>query len=103
MKLVVECYRMSKRFPSSERYGLTSQVQRAAVSIPANVAEGSGRHSDREFARFVRIAKGSANELETLLLVAQSVGYLDDAPARQMAARIAGVRRQLSGLEKRLR
>ena len=67
MDLVVKCYRATEKFPISERYGLTSQIRRAAVSIPANIAEGRSRRSPKEFIRFIRIAEGSEGELETLI------------------------------------
>ena len=102
MELIVQSYALSRRLPKTERHAMSSQIQRAAVSVAANVAEGSGRKTDREFARFVRIAGGSANELETLFLAAQAIGYLDEEAVEQVGARIAAVRRQLTGLERRL-
>lgn len=72
-------YRWVGRFPKHEQYGLASQIQRAAVSIPSNIAEGKERQSDRDFARFITMAMGSLAELETQLLIAQRLGYLDES------------------------
>ena len=70
-KVVLAIYRMTREFPTEERYGLSSQMRRAAVSIPANIAEGFGRHGNKEFARFVRIAKGSEAEVLNHLIDAR--------------------------------
>lgn len=75
IELVTEVYRTSDRFPKEERYGLTGQIRRAAVSIPANLAEGAGRRSQKEFAHFFSISQGSASELETELIIANKLGY----------------------------
>jgi four helix bundle protein len=77
VELVVACYSATKIFPSSEVYGLVSQIRRCAASIPANIAEGHGRENTGSFVQFLRIAQGSLKELETHLIVAQRVGYLD--------------------------
>ena len=77
-RLTVTLYRVTARFPAEERYGLTSQIRRAAASIPANIAEGCGRDGDAELARFCRIASGSASELDYHLLLAKELGLLGD-------------------------
>jgi four helix bundle protein len=76
MELVVECYRLAKRLPASERYVLTDQLLRAAVSVPANIAEGHGRLSKSDFVRHLTIARGSLAELDTYLEVTSEVGLL---------------------------
>jgi four helix bundle protein len=76
-KLLVEVYRVAARLPATERYALGSQLRRAAVSIPTNMAEGFGRRSNRDFARFLCIAEGSLRELQTLLEAVALIGLLD--------------------------
>ncbi len=75
MDLVMKTYQLSKTFPHDELYTLTSQMRRAAISIPSNIAEGRRRHSEPEFKRFLRIAFGSAAELETQIEIADRLGY----------------------------
>ncbi len=74
MRLAREVYGMTADFPASEKYGLSSQLQRSAVSIPSNIAEGNGRGGNREYQRFVSIALGSVAELQTQLILAQDLG-----------------------------
>ena len=74
--LVVEIYKATEAFPREEKFGLTSQVRRAAVSVPANIAEGAARSSHKEFAHFVSNAQGSASDVETELLIAHRLGYI---------------------------
>jgi four helix bundle protein len=74
--LAVSLFRDTRSFPPDERYGLTSQIRRAAVSIPANIAEGAGRRSRREFVQFLAVARGSSSELRVLLEIAREIGYL---------------------------
>jgi len=83
-----------------ETYGLASQLRRAAVSIPSNLAEGAGRDGHREFLRFLSIARGSLSELETQLLIAADLGYLP--PEHQAFALLDRVSRLITGLHKRL-
>jgi four helix bundle protein len=75
--LVAEIYKLTESFPNNEMYGLTSQMRRAAVSIPANIAEGFCRKHKQEYAQFVRIAFGSGGELETHLVIAKRLGFVD--------------------------
>jgi four helix bundle protein len=83
--LALEVYRLTEGFPRSELYGLTTQIRRSAVSVPSNIAEGKGRFSDREFALFLRHARGSLLELETQLLIAGKLGYLSIKMAESLA------------------
>ena len=76
MDLSERCYRETARFPKDEMYGLTSQIRRASVSIPANIAEGYGRETTGSFVQFLRVSQGSLKELETLIMLASRVGHL---------------------------
>lgn len=78
MELVTQIYQLTKRFPPSEKYVLGNQMQKACISIPSNIAEGAARESDREFLRFLGIARGSLAELETQIQIACKLGYLSD-------------------------
>lgn len=101
--LVVEVYRATERFPKEERYCLTSQVRRAAVSVPANIAEGAGRYSQKEFAHFLSNAQGSASELETELIIAHRLGYLSEALYLKLVADLERIGRLITGLTKGIR
>lgn len=96
--LALEVYRLTKDFPKSELYGLTSQIQRAAVSISANIAEGYERNHKKEYLQFLFIARGSAGEIETLLLLAKDLGYLTEVNYQTVDARRAETARMLQGL-----
>jgi len=100
MGFVVECYRMTGTFPKSEVYGLTSQLQRAAVSIPANIAEGQGRQHDKEFLQHLAIAYGSLAEVETHMQLARRLEYVNGEKENQMLERAARIGRMLNGLRK---
>ena len=93
---VVDIYRHTRDFPPEERYGLTGHLRRSALSVPSNIAEGCGRSSDRELARFLSIAAGSASETEYQLLLALDLGYLQPQPYRQLDAQVNEVKRMLN-------
>jgi four helix bundle protein len=103
MDLVVTSYEVSKQFPQSELYGLVSQIQRAAVSIPANIAEGHGREHLGDYLHLLSIANGSLMELETHFLLAGRLGYLSVEPTNQLLDQTAEVGRMLAGLIRSLK
>jgi four helix bundle protein len=78
MDLVEAIYKVSSKFPEHERYGLTSQLRRAAISVPSNIAEGTARKGDKELMQFLSIALGSLAELETQYIIAQRLSYIDE-------------------------
>jgi four helix bundle protein len=83
IELVKITYQLSKKFPSEEKFGLVSQMTRAAVSIPANIAEGSSRNSDKDYARFLQIALGSAFELQTYFVIGKEMGWLSELEIKE--------------------
>lgn len=101
--LTLEIYRVTTSFPVDERFGLTSQLRRAASSISANLAEGCGRGSDADFARFLQIAMGSACETEYHLLLAHDLGYLDPNAHEKLAIDTREVKRMTSAFLKKLK
>ena len=101
--LTLLVYRSTATFPREEMYGLTSQMRRAAASIPANLAEGCGRNSDSEFARFCAIAMGSANELEYHVLLAKDLKLIPPNDHRTLADRVAELKRMLAALRRKLK
>ncbi|MGH9477817.1 MAG: four helix bundle protein [Terriglobales bacterium] len=97
-RVALEVYRATAAFPVSARFGLTSQMRRAAVSAPSNIAEGCGRSGDGEMARYLSLAMGSASELECQLLLAHDLGMLADGGFESLQAAITELRRMLNGL-----
>ncbi len=100
MLLVTEVYGLVKKLPQHELYCLSSQIRRAAIFVPANIAEGQGRHHPREFHNFLSIARGSLAELDTLLLAGQNLGYWSDFELTDSLEMISELRRILQGLMK---
>lgn len=98
MSLVAQIYKALNSFPSFEKYGLADQLRRAAVSIPSNIAEGTSRVSDKEFAHFLHISLGSAFEVETQLLIAQELGYISEENNLELLTAVHLVERQLNQL-----
>lgn len=98
MDLVKSVYSVTKKWPPDERYALTSQIRRSAVSVPANIAEGHGRFGKREFLHHLSIASGSLREVETLLEVARDADYLTDQEFSQLIMQVERTRRPLKGL-----
>jgi four helix bundle protein len=94
-QVALEVYRHSKTFPADERFGLTVHLRKSAISVPSNITEGCGRSGDKELARFLSIAAGSASELEYQLLLAHDLGYLSQDNHSQLTNQVAEVRRML--------
>lgn len=99
-KLTLQLYKITTSFPKEELYGLTSQIRRAAGSIPANIAEGCGRNTQTELARFIHIASGSASELEYHLILAHDLGYIASSIYPELNESINEIKRMLNGFEK---
>jgi len=98
MELVFRIYAVTPAFPKQELYGLVSQMQRAAVSIVSNIAEGKGRTSNKEFAHFLSNARGSLHELETQVMVAAHLKYINEEVEKELLDRMADIGRMLTGL-----
>jgi four helix bundle protein len=103
MELVTEIYRTTQNFPKEELFGLTSQVRRAAVSIPSNIAEGHAKLSRKEYQHSLGHARGSLAELETQIIIAQNLGYLDEEKVSRTLELSAEIGRILNGLLAALR
>ncbi|HEY8402217.1 MAG TPA: four helix bundle protein [Cytophagaceae bacterium] len=102
-KLTLEVYKITKAFPSSETYGLTSQLRRSVSSIPTNIAEGCGRHTALDFANFLQNSLGSANEVDYLLLLSKDLEYLDATKFIELETKINEIRAMLIALIKKVR
>ncbi|TAH34021.1 MAG: four helix bundle protein [Alphaproteobacteria bacterium] len=100
--LVKEIYLITAQFPPTEKYNLSSQMQRAAISIPANIAEGYMRASRKEYLQFLAIASGSASELETLIIIAAELGFIKPAQTIILSKTADDLRRMLFGLRQKL-
>lgn len=103
MDLVESIYRTTKAYPREEIYGLTSQTRRSAVSVPSNIAEGQGRRTTNEFLKFLAIASGSLCELDTQILIAKRLQYIDANAADSILRLASEVGRLVSGLARSLR
>ena len=101
-RLALAIYRHSKSFPPEERYGITSQLRRAAISVPTNIAEGSKRRSNVDYARFLNIAEGSLAEVEYLLLLCRDLGHLSERTTVPLFAEILEINRMLNGLREKV-
>jgi four helix bundle protein len=96
--LSLEVYKATGHFPDAEKFGLTSQIRRAAASVPANIAEGWGRGMTKEYVQFLRIARGSLMELETHCIIAQGLGYFSAEKIRALQTSVEGIGKMLNAL-----
>ena len=103
MDLVERIYRITEKLPDRERWGLISQMCRAAVSVPANIAEGYGRQSTGEYRHFLSIARGSLSELETHLLLCQRLGYIEPKEVASVLNEVEEILKMLAGLISKIR
>ena len=102
-RLALLIYHATRSFPQEERYGLTSQLRRAASSIPANIAEGCGRASNAELGRFFQVAMGSASELEYHLLLVRDLNLLNEPDHKRLTVQVTEVKRMLTALIRKLK
>jgi four helix bundle protein len=103
VEFVTVIYRTTDGFPKEEKFGLTSQIRRAAVSIPANIAEGAGRESAREFIHFLSNAQGSASELATELIIAYRLGFQGETAYHELISELDNIGRMIYGLSQHLK
>ncbi len=98
IQLVTDIYKLTKTFPKEEVYALSSQMQRAVVSIPSNIAEGNDRNSSKEFSQFLRIARGSLAELETQVIISEKLGYTNEKQITPILNNCYEIGRMINGL-----
>jgi four helix bundle protein len=98
MDLAVVVYRATETFPSQETYGLTSQIRRAVVSVPSNIAEGAARQTKKEFSNFLHIAQGSLSELDTQIELARRLGFLHETSWLDLESRMVQIDKMITGL-----
>jgi four helix bundle protein len=101
--LATKVYLTTKLFPSEEKFGLVSQMNRSVVSIPSNIAEGAGRGSKKEFSNYLSIATGSSYELETQLIIAKNLNYINTQNINELSAILSEIQRMLYSLQKKLK
>jgi len=94
---------LTKSFPRDEKFGLTSQIRRAAVSIPSNIAEGASRESEKEFSRYLEMAVGSSFEVETQLIIASNLNYIEDASLVDILEKLTSIQKQLNGFRNKIK
>ena len=101
--LVVDTYTKIEHFPKEELFGLSSQIKRSAISIPSNIAEGSGRGTDKDFNRFLDVALGSSFELETQLIIANRLKFLNDTDYSSLTEQLDEEQKMIIGLQKKIK
>ena len=103
MDIVTDIYRLMSYLPMEEKYGLSDQIRRAAVSIPSNIAEGQARGSNKEFCHFLSISRGSLAEVETQLLLTVRLGYIHQMPVTDIITRLREIDKMIGGLMRSLK
>lgn len=99
----IDLYQITINFPKEEVYGLTNQIKRSSISIPANIAEGNGKNSDAELNKFLKIAMGSASELETLLIIANELNYLKKDDFRKLNQKLEIIKKMINSFLNRIK
>jgi four helix bundle protein len=102
MDLVEDIYKLTASFPIEEKFGLVSQMTRAAVSIPSNIAEGAGRNSDKDFAHFISIAIGSLYELNTQIVLSERLGYINQSQSQELQKKLDNLQRKSVSFKSKL-
>ncbi|RKY55643.1 MAG: diversity-generating retroelement protein bAvd family protein [Candidatus Neomarinimicrobiota bacterium] len=102
-ELVKDIYQLTSQFPTSEMYGLTSQIQRSVISIPSNIAEGSGKSSKKDFIRFLEIAYSSSYELESHLLISIDLGFISTMQHEKVALKLDEIQKMIYGLIQKMK
>ncbi len=95
IELTTEIYNATSHYPKNEIFGLTSQMRRCSISIPSNIAEGSGRKSDKEFIQFLSIANGSSYELQTQIIVSKNIGYISEEKTEELLKKTTSIQKML--------
>ena len=103
VQLAVEVYKSTSDFPKEEKYGLTSQIRRSAVSVPSNISEGAGRNSNKEFVQFLGIANGSSYELQTQLILANKLALVSDEAVSHLLSQIGEIQKMTYRFQETLR
>jgi four helix bundle protein len=98
IEFVTEIYEITAAFPPEEKFGLVSQIRRAAVSIPSNIAEGNARRSSADYIQFLKIARGSGAEVETQIVISKDLGFIEEAKCEDLISKITEIMKMINGL-----
>ena len=98
IELVTEIYEITSVFPSEEKFGLVSQIRRASVSIPSNIAEGNARRSSADYIQFLKIARGSGAEVETQIIISKNLGFMNDVKCEELTLKTTEIMKMINGL-----
>lgn len=98
IELVTEIYEITSVFPSEEKFGLVSQIRRASVSVPSNIAEGNSRRSSADYIQFLKIARGSSAEVETQIIISKNLGFIEELKCNELLSKITEIMKMINGL-----